>query len=215
MSGAVAKNTMRNRKPSNRGTSMVEFTMLIPVWLPLLIGTMWLGSSMVRAQQVQQMARDLGSMYSRGVDFSAAGNAGASATLSLITQQLGGSLTSSGTGVVIFSTITYPGTALCPTGCTNSANFVFRQRYTQGNTSLWTSNFGTPTGTFDSSGDGNLTDFLTNANDRSTFNLIPAPLQTGTDGYQAGQPIYVVEVFFEANGLAGVTKGGDYAYAVF
>lgn len=81
---------------------------------------------------------------------------------------------------------------------------------------MWTSNFGTPTGTFDANGTGiNLTDFMTNANDRTTFNLISAPLETGTDGYQAGQPIYVVEVFFQARGLAGYTKGGDYAYAVF
>jgi len=188
--------------------------MLIPIWLPLIVGTLWIGSSMVREQQVQQMARDLASMYSRGADFSSSGDSGTNESLTLITQQLG-TLTASGTGVVIFSTITYPGNALCPTGCTNQLYFVFRQRYTQGNTSLWTSNFGTPTGTFATDNTGNLTDFLTNANDRTTFSLIPAPLQTGTDGYQAGQPIYVVEVFFQARGLAGYTKGGDYAYAVF
>jgi Flp pilus assembly protein TadG len=214
MPGAVGKNTMRNRKPTTRGGSMVEFTMLIPIWLPLIVGTLWIGSSMVREQQVQQMARDLASMYSRGADFSSSGDSGTNESLTLITQQLG-TLTASGTGVVIFSTITYPGNALCPTGCTNQLYFVFRQRYTQGNTSLWTSNFGTPTGTFATDNTGNLTDFLTNANDRTTFSLIPAPLQTGTDGYQAGQPIYVVEVFFQARGLAGYTKGGDYAYAVF
>ena len=43
--------------------------MLIPIWLPLLVGTLWIGSSMVRDQQVTQMARDLASMYSRGADF--------------------------------------------------------------------------------------------------------------------------------------------------
>jgi hypothetical protein len=57
---------------------------------------------------------------------------------------------------------------------------------------------------------------VTNANDQSSFNLItPVPAETGSDGYQAGQPIYVVEVYFQSTGLAGYTKGGDYAYAVF
>jgi hypothetical protein len=39
----------------------------------------------------------------------------------------------------------------------------------------------------------------------SSFNLLPKPKEDGTDGYQSGQPIYVVEAFF----------GGTYAFAVF
>jgi hypothetical protein len=203
MSVAVGKNTMRNRKPNNWGGSMVEFTMLIPIWLPLLIGTQWLGSSMVRGQQTIQMARDLASMYSRGVNFSTVGSTASNATLNQITQQLG-ALTANGTGRVIFSTITWVGNALCPAhNCTNYHHFVFTQQYTQGNTGLVTSNFGTPTGTTDAS--LNLTDYVTNANDQSSFNLItPVPAETGSDGYQAGQPIYVVEVYFQSTGLAGI-----------
>jgi hypothetical protein len=57
---------------------------------------------------------------------------------------------------------------------------------------------------------------LTNANDRSTFNLIPAPLQTGQDGYQAGTPIYIVEMFYSGGGVGGYSGGGGtYAYAIF
>jgi len=99
---------MRNRKLTNRGGSMVEFTMLVPVWLPLLIGTLWIGSSMIRGQQVTQMARDLASMYSRdstNLNFAAAPTTSSNAVLDDITKQLG-TLTSTGNGVVIFSTIT-------------------------------------------------------------------------------------------------------------
>jgi Flp pilus assembly protein TadG len=211
---------MPNRKPTNRGGSMVEFTMLIPIWLPLLVGTLWIGSSLTREQQVQQMARDLASMYVRGVDFSPAGDSGSAKTLTLITQQLG-TVTASGTGVVIFSKITYVGNLLCTT-CTNYHKWTFEQQFAVGNTSLWNSNFGTATGTFAVNSDGyntgNLTDYLTNSSDHSTFNLIsPVPTEStpDTDGYQASTPVYVVEVFFQARGLAGITKGGDYAYAVF
>jgi len=57
---------MRTREPMNRGGAMMEFCLLVPVIVPLLVGTMWIGSTMVRGQQVTQMARDLASMYSRG-----------------------------------------------------------------------------------------------------------------------------------------------------
>ena len=103
---------MRHRQPGNRGGSMIEFTLLVPVWLPLLIGTMWIGSAMIRGQQTSQMARDLASMYSRGVNFSTAGGSASNETLTKITQQLG-TLTASGNGVIYFSTITYSGNSFC------------------------------------------------------------------------------------------------------
>lgn len=225
---------MRNRKPTIRGGSMVEFSMLIPIWLPLLIGTQWIGSSMVRGQQVTQMARDLASMYSRGVNFSTTGSTASNATLDQITQQLG-TMTPTGTGVVIFSTITYAGNSFCfgagsPTygslsgttyshtgSCSNYGDFVFTQQYTQGNTSLLASNFGKPlSADMDANFDISAVSSVTHSGDKSSFNLIsPVPQENGQDGYQSGQPIYVVEVFFQSTGLAGYTKGGDYAYAVF
>jgi hypothetical protein len=214
---------------------MVEFTMLVPVWLPLLIGTLWIGSSMIRGQQVTQMARDLASMYSRdstNLNFAAAPTTSSNAVLDDITKQLG-TLTSTGNGVVIFSTITYAGNSFCASGgstygattpslshtgnCTNYGHFVFTQQYVQGNTSLLTSRFGTPPASdMDANYNVSTVTALTDTADVSTFNLIsPVPQENGSDGYQSGQPIYVVEVYFQSQGLAGYTKGGDYAYAVF
>jgi len=221
---------MRTRKPLNRGGAMVEFCLLVPVIVPLILGTMWLGSTMVRGQQVTQMARDLASMYSRGVNFSSTGGSTSSAILTDITQQLG-ALTTSGTGVVIFSTLTYVGNSVCASAgstygslsplshtakCSNYGKFVFTQQYTQGNTTLRTSNFGTaPAADMDSNFNVAVTTYITDAKDVSTFNLLPAPQENGADGYQSGQPVYVVEVMFTGSGQAGYTQGSNYAYAVF
>jgi hypothetical protein len=222
---------------------MVEFTMLIPIWVPLLLGTMWLGSSMVRGQQINQMARDLASMYSRGIDFAPAGGTASSAMLSQITAQLG-TLTASGNGVVIFSRLTYVGKNVCiaagfvngdgsaNTGaCPNYGKFVFTQRYTQGNTSLFSSNYGDPNPAdvvstqdyriYESYEPNPSQTYVSDTADVSTnftnWQVLPAPLEQtpNTDGYQSGEPIYVVEVFFQSSALARYTSGGDYAYAIF
>ena len=209
---------------------MMEFAFLMPVWVPLLLGTLWIGSAMVQGQQVTQMARDLASMYSRGVNFSSVGGTTSSATLTEITQQVG-ALTSTGTGVVIFSTIIYVGNSVCASAgstygslsplshtaaCKNYGKFVFTQQYTQGNTGLRSSNFGTPpSGDLDANYNISTTNYLTDTSDVSTLNLLPVPQESGQDGFQSGQPAYLVEVYFSGSGQTGYTKGGTYAYAVF
>ena len=221
---------MKNRKRTRRGGAMMEFTILVPVWLSLLLGTLWVGSAMIGGQQTMQMARDLASMYSRGVNFSSGGGATSSATLTSITQQLG-TLTSTGTAVAIFSTLTYVGNSVCAsagstygstsplshtTSCTNYGKFVFTQQYTQGNTSLMSSKYGAPpSADLDSSFNVSIADQVSDTSDRSTFNLMTVPLEAGQDGYQSGQPIFLVEVFFTGKGQSGYAQGSNYAYAVF
>ncbi len=212
---------------------MIEFSLLTVVWVPLLLGTMWIGSAMVREQEVTEVARDLASMYARGFDFSTTSGA-TNTILAEVTGALG-TVTSTGTGVVIFSQLTYVGNSVCgsfgPTygtltplahtgSCVNYGSFVFTQQYVQGNKSLRTSNFGTaPSSDLDANNmykvDNPVTLYLTDASDVSSFNLLPKPLENGTDGYQSGGPIYVVECYFTGPGQAGFTNGGDYAYAVF
>lgn len=216
---------------------MMEFTILVPVWLPLLIGTLWIGSSMIRQQQITQTARDLASMYSRGVNFSTNGDTAEGGVLAQITAPLGSLDATTGNGVIIFSTITYAGNSFCASAntstttygslsplshtgnCSNYGNFVFTQQYTQGKSSLMStgSNFGTPTGPLDANTFSILpSDSVSVSGNKSKFNLItPVPAEAGSDGYQSGQPIYVVEVYFQHTGLSGLTSGGDYAYAVF
>lgn len=230
---------MGKRKRTKRGGSMMEFMLLVPIWLPLILGTMWLGSAMVRGQQVTQLARDLASMYSRGVNFSSGGGSSSSETLTEIAQQVG-TVTSTGTGAVVFTTLTYVGNSVCASlngtngstvygvapssgsagshtaNCTNWGKFVFTQQYSQGNTSLLTSHFGSaPTTAMDANFNIPISDYVTDTTYRSTFSLLPAPQELGQDGYQSGQPVYVVETFFLGPGQKGYTQGGNYAYCVF
>jgi TadE-like protein len=224
---------MLHQRRANRGGAMLEFTMLTPVWISLLLGTLFIGSAMVRGLQVTQVARDAASMFCRGVDFSTGAGTDSNNILIKLTQELG-TVTSTGTGVVIFSTLTYVGDSVCALAgpayhdssvppkhtpaCKNYGNFVFTQRYTVGNTSLRTSNFGAPDAAdLDSTKQYTIpmAKYVTNTADVSTFNLLPKPAEDGTDGYQSGQPIYLVEVFFSGTGQVGYTQGGAYAYAVF
>jgi hypothetical protein len=61
-----------------------------------------------------------------------------------------------------------------------------------------------------------LTTYVTDTSDVSTFNLLPTPAENGDDGYQSGQPTYVVEIYFQGPiGQKGYAQGGNYSYAVF
>jgi Flp pilus assembly protein TadG len=224
---------MRNQNRFKRGGALIEFSLVMPIFVSLLLGTLWIGSAMIRGLQTTQVARDLASMFCRGVDFSTGSGTSSNQILNSVTQELG-KLTSTGTGVVIFSTVTYVGNSVCAmagtayhdnstppqhtTACTNYGSFVFTQRYTVGNTSLRSSNFGSPIAAdLDSTKQYTIpiTKYVTHTGDVAKFNLLPTPLEDGTDGYQSGQPAYVVEVFFSGGGKAGYTQGGSYAYAVF
>ena len=219
---------------------MVEFALLCPVWLTLLLGTMWYGTAMIRGLVVTQTARDLASMYCRAVDFSATDSSSAQVNiLPKLVHELGTITTTGGTGVAIFSQLTFVGDDVCqlagsPTyyntatkthtaACSNWNHFVFTQRYivgqqTSGQRGYRTSNFGHPDTTdCDSTNQYNIliTDYVSAVADRADlFTLIPNPITT-PGGYKSGQPIYVVEVFFAGTSQAGYGGGGAYAYAIF
>ncbi len=213
---------------------MIEFTLIVPFWCTLLLGTFWCGTAMVRGLVVNEVARDLDSMWSRGTDFSS--TTASNTIITDITQALG-TVTATGTGVVWFTQLTYVGNSVCaglgtvsgktygtftPTTqgynppCTNLGDFVITQQYSQGNTSLRSSAFGTaPSANLDSTNYYKVDQIITYATTPalvSSFNLLPKPQEAGADGYQSGNPIFVVEAYFQ--GIAGF-QGGVYGYAVF
>ena len=54
-----------------KGSMLVEFVLVMAlVMVPLLLGTMVVGFNLIRSIQVNQINRDAGHMYARGVDFS-------------------------------------------------------------------------------------------------------------------------------------------------
>lgn len=205
---------------------MLEFALLCPVWLTLLLGTMWNGIAMIQGLQVTQLARDFASMHSRSTDFSTSGGAGDPTAqdqiLPKITRELGSLTGTTGPGVVIFSAVTYVGTDVCAlaatTTCNNYQSFVFTQRYTVGDASLRASDFGKPDNRdLDATNQYTITPakYIYNTADVvKGFNLIPSP-DVNPGGYRSGQPIYIVEVFYHNPTQMGWGTRGNYAYAIF
>jgi hypothetical protein len=150
---------MRNRNPRAicrraSGISSIEFAFAMLVLVPLFLGTGATGINMVRTLQTEQLARDIGHMYARGLDFSLPGNR---TVISKLGDNLGLSLTAGqGNAVVILSSLIYVDKAQCaavgavdaggnPTAaCTNYQKWVFTQRLTVGKSALRASNYGTP-----------------------------------------------------------------------
>ena len=219
---------MATSRHGQHGGSAVDFALLSIVWVPLLLGTLAIGTTMIRGLQTTQVARDAGHMYARGVDFSLSGNQSMVAWLG---QGLG-MATSGGQGVMIFSTITYVGRYTCKAlgladnatppnpsaGCTNYGHFVFSHRVTVGNSPLRASNFGNPDASLvASSGYIKQDDYVKKTGARAdSFSLLPKPKEDGTDGFQAGQFAYLVEAYFKTMPFPGfLGNPGTYSYALF
>ena len=190
----------------------MEFAFGMLVLLPLFLGTGVTGINMIRSLQTVQLARDAGHMYARGVDFSEPGN---QTILVNLGSNLGLSSTSGqGTAVVILSALTYVDKNACaavgavdgsgnPTSaCTNYTKWVFTQRLEIGNTSIRTSNYGSPltsgpTGVTIDSQTGQITQqqYVKKAGAVATFTGVnPYEVVNGNvEGLPSGQLLYVAE----------------------
>src|SRR5690242_3954272 len=124
--------TSRKSRSRRSGTAVVEFTLSLVFLVPLLLGTFVFGFRLIRSLEMEQIVRDLGHMYIRGVDFR---NAGPIANAQTLAQ--GFDLTATGTSLIIFSQIRIVTQADCdaanpssPAGthCTNLGNPVFTEQ---------------------------------------------------------------------------------------
>ncbi len=198
------------QKQKTRGVAILEFSLIAVVLVPLTLGTVFVGLNMLRALQTVQLARDAGHMYARGANFAQTGN---QTTLTTLGADMG--LTTSATtskALVILSTVTYVDKATCaaagkvdasgnPLGCTNYSQWVFTQRIYVGNTSMRTSNFGSPITsgsgkvTLDANGNVSLADQTTNSNDVATFTGINpyANVNGSVSGLPSREVIYIAE----------------------
>ncbi len=217
------------KKERLRGSTLLEFAIVIPSLVLLYFGTVGLGLMMGRYIQALQTCRDIAHMYSDGIDFTQ------STPQNIIVQQLAagtGMTTTGGNGVVILSQVQTPYSADCVAAgispCTNQGVPVFTQRIVVGNSALLTSPFGTPSaGILNSSGNISPNVYLSNsdASVRTTgFEQIldtaaAAAGGSSTPPAQAqGDIAYVVEVFFQYPDLGFLgwsTAGGAYTRFVF
>ena len=121
---------------------MIEFTLVLSlVMMPLLLGTMVIGFNLVRLLQVNQLNRDAGHMFARGVDFSTGTGAANRSILTALAPRLSDS-TDQGTGLVILSSVQFIGPTMC-TNCANLNHAVFTGQTAIGNAALGSSVLGT------------------------------------------------------------------------
>jgi hypothetical protein len=222
------------RRTGLRGSACIEFAFITMVLVPLLLGTGAAGINMILTLQTIQIARDGGHMYASGLDFSQPGN---QTILGNLGSTLGLSTTAgSGSAVVILSKLTYVDNAACaaagavdshgnPSGCTNLGKWVFTQRLEIGNSSVRTSNMGSPltsgpTGVTVNSTTGNisLSDYVTKAGAVATFSSInPYSVVNGNvSGLPSGQVLYVAETAATAFSMPPfIGPHATYSYGLF
>jgi hypothetical protein len=208
---------MLRRRNKQRGGSVIEFALSTTFWVPLLIGTCTMGFKMVQADRIAEICRDVGHMYGYGTDFSLSGN-------QAIAQRLaqGYDLSSTGTGVLIFTVVKMIGPSDCTSSgyvpsnqtpstsnCPNLNQNVISQRIYIGNTSLRGSDFGTPSNTLlDSQGNITLTQQVSNV-----------ALQTSSFGnlltLGPSQFAYLTEAYFSSTDLYGNPAAGIYSRSIF
>jgi hypothetical protein len=202
---------------NERGGSAIEFALSTSFWVPLLLGVCIMGFNLVEADRVAEICRDTGHMYAYGTDFSQSGNQGLAQRLAA-----GYDLSSTGNGVLIFSVIKMIGANDCTvsgyvpssqtpnsSNCPNLGKYVIAQRLYIGNTTVFSSNFGTPSSSLlDSQGNTTLTQQVSNVG-----------LQTSSFGnvmtLTASQFTYLTEAYFQATDLYGNPDGGVYNRAIF
>lgn len=187
--------------------------------LPCFLGTIAFGLNLGRSIQVTTFTRDMGHMFSQGVDFSAVQSQISSGTAT-VPQALAGNvtLTASGTGVIILSKIITVYAADCTAAgvspCTNQGLQVFTNRVVIGNSGLRASNFGSPSG-MDSSGNIPAATYLGSSSARASgFGSI---LTTAGTSQNQGDVAYVAEGYFQTADVSGFGYGtaGVYSRAIF
>ena len=199
------------RRQSQRGTAVIEFSLVtLTMFVPLLLVSIVLGLNLGRSIQATQVARDAGSMYMRGVDFSLSDN-------KLLIQRLANGLnmtTTGGNGVVILSTVTFIPASTCapilPSPC-NSDKYVLTERITIGNSGLRTSNFAT-SGTVSQDASGNVLNYMTDPN------AVLSTFGTSVMTLSSGEYCYVSEAYFSSPDfdMPGTASGtGVYRRAIY
>lgn len=131
------RNLGKNRR--RRGSAMMEFALVGPFLMGLLVGSFVIGLGMVKALQVQQVVRNAGILFMKFIDMSASSNQDIVVrTASGLNMQRSGG----GNGLIVLSQVLYVGVNECAAGglsqgaCPNYNQYVFTKRIYIGNQAL-------------------------------------------------------------------------------
>jgi hypothetical protein len=224
---------MHNPKRSRQsGSTIMELAIVLPFISLTFLGTTGLGIMLGRYVQVAQVTRDIGHMYSDGVDFTQ------SVPRNIVTQKLAlgtGMTDTGGNGVIMLSKVTTVYQQDCTASgynasqCANANLVVFTNRITIGKATLRASAFGTPDSSILDS-EGNISNSIymqnTNSSVRTTDfeTLYDDAVQRATGSAPSppampqGQVLYVVEGYFQypdITFLGWETGGGAYKRYIF
>ncbi len=221
-----------NRQTS-RGQAIAEFSFMVLFLMPLLLGTIGIGVNLIKALEVNQLARDAGSMYAHGLNLSQPGNQS-------ILLNIGSSLglqasASASTAVLYLSQVTYVDAATCqaagytldasgnpPNTCSNYQKWVFEQRLVLGNSSIHKSDLGDPTTLsiwnsttgqipMGTASGGGSNGYVNNTGARAQFSGINpyANVSGVVSGLPSGQVIYVAEAAAKTWAVPPFFGGGN------
>lgn len=195
------------------GNALIEFALVATFALPLLLGTVVVGVTIIRGVQTSQVGRDAGHMYAMNVDFSQSANQDVIVRLA----QPRTMTRTGGDGVVILSKIIKvyqvdcAAAGLSSGSCTNLNETVFTHRVVIGNSSLRRSAFQPAGSTLSVDAQCNVLNPLTDTNARATnFSSLLAQ--------NAGDIAYVSEAYFSSPDLgfqSYLPVTGNYARSIF
>lgn len=182
----------RRSRRGESGNAIVEFALVSMFLVSMILGTFSIGMSLTRSVQAGIVSRDAGAMFMRYVDFTLTAN---KSILVRLANGMGMTATG-GNGVVIMTQITKIGDAQCtqggltPANCPNNGSNVVVKRVTVGNTGLYTTTFGSPTGSIvETDGSISSTNYLTNTTAR-------APAFSSVMTLEDGEFAFVSEAYF-------------------
>ena len=186
----------------------IEFVLVATFfYVPMIVGVVTTGFSLVRGMQAVEITRDVGHMFGKGVDFSIQSNQnivvnqiGAAMALS----GNGGNVTggTSGSGVIVLSALTAIGSGQCAS-CANLNHTVVIRRIVIGNKNLYRSPYGGAM-TIDSS-TGDVQNYLADTSAQ-------ADSFSSRLSLNSGEMAFLAESYFLAQGPMGAPA---YNFAIF
>jgi hypothetical protein len=175
------------RRRSEKGNAYIEFVLVASFFfVPVILGMITLGISIVRNFQVNELTRDVAHMMAKGVDFSQ------QTTQNLVVNDLAnglslqannGNVTGSNTGNGVLDLSVFESlTSSC--ACANAGHIVVTLRIVIGNNTLYVSPFGHPA-SIDSS--GNVQNYTTDPgavadNVASVISIVPGGIAFMSEG---------------------------------
>jgi len=189
----LIRNTLRCFLRDKRANVMLEFAVLLPFLVMMVIGTFAVGLMFDRHLTEGQLARNAANMFARGIKFNSTQNkqllSKAATSMNLNADGTGDTVVylTALTRVALDATCFVAGSSV---PCANRGMVVIAQRYVVGNTSIRVSDYGEPgAGNIDS--EGNVFNY---EHESYAVAAAPAAIADPASGIKDGEFVYAADV---------------------